>query len=86
MIIEVTSVLGYTIQIFGVVAALLSLGFRAMDRKHMPHSFSTSIVAGVVLGIYSLLTLQYAMVVLNVLTVIMSIKGYRTWKKTQKVN
>lgn len=86
MIIEVTSVLAYTIQGFGVAAALLSLQFRAMDKKHMPHSFIASVLAGIILGIYSILTLQYVMVILNLITVILSYKGLKTWKKTRKVN
>lgn len=79
--LEVVSIGGYLLQGLGVVTLLLSLYYRTYFTNRMPTSFKFSVLGSVILLIYSLLTYQFLMIILNVITAVMSYNGYRLWSK-----
>lgn len=79
--LEVVSIGGYLLQGLGVVTLLLSLYYRTYFINRMPTSLVFSVLGSIILLIYSLLTYQFMMVVLNIITAIMSYNGYRLWSK-----
>lgn len=76
-----TSLLAIVLQSIGVITLLVALYLRTSFRDKMVSSMKLSVVGSVVLLIYSALTLQFIMILLNLVTLIMSIKGVRTWNK-----
>lgn len=76
-----TSLLAIVLQSIGVITLLVALYLRTSFRDKMVSSMKLSVVGSIVLLIYSALTLQFIMILLNLVTLIMSIKGVRTWNK-----
>lgn len=76
-----TSLLAIILQSIGVFVLLTSLYFRTTFRDKMILSMKLSVIGSVILLIYSALTFQFIMIILNLVTLIMSIRGVKTWNK-----
>ena len=81
--LEVVSIGGYLLQGLGVGTLLVSLYYRTSFTNKMSTSLMFSVAGSIILLIYSLLTYQFLMIILNMVTAIMSYRGYRLWRKKQ---
>lgn len=72
------------LQILGSALIGVSTWARNWDKHHMLLSCWCSVLGGLVITVYSILTHQWGFLPLNIYTVIMGAKGIKTWKVTRK--
>ncbi len=62
----------------------LSSSYLRTKPKHLTKSFMASFCAGIIMAFYAFFTYQYGMLVVNLLSSYLALRGYLVWKKRLK--